>query len=241
MIISILYEDADMLAVNKPAGLVVHSDGRTDEPTIVDWLLEKYPHIAEVGERVRAGIVHRLDRGTSGATLIAKTQVAFEYLKKQFQERKVEKIYHAFVYGRVKNDEGVIDRPIARSRRGGALWSATRGKKGKEREAITEYKVLGRGSECSLVELRPLTGRTHQLRVHLKAINYPVVCDKLYAPNKPCLLGFSRLALHARSLTLTFPPLRQGFAGQASERRITIEASYPADFQNAITAAHLES
>ena len=224
MIPEILYEDDDVLAVNKPAGLVVHSDGRTKEPTLVDWLVAKYPDIAEVGERVRAGIVHRLDRETSGALVVAKNQKAFEYLKKQFQDRKVEKIYHAFVYGRMKNDEGVIDSPISRSKRGGALWSATRGMKWKEREAITEYKVLRRDGDFSLVELRPLTGRTHQLRVHLKAINYPVVCDKLYATNRECALGFSRLALHARSIDLVLP----------SGKEIKIEAPYPKDFEQAI-------
>lgn len=220
---SILYEDGDILVVNKPAGLIVHADGRTREPTLAEWLVAHYPAIKNVGESVRAGIVHRLDRDTSGVMAIAKNQKAFEFLKKQFQERKIEKIYHAFVYGRVKQDEGVIDRPIARQRRAGALWSATRGRKGKERGAITEYRVLKRGDEVSLLELRPLTGRTHQLRVHLKAINYPVVCDKLYAPKRECLLGFNRLALHARSLSFPLP----------SGKELHIEAPYPEDFTQA--------
>src|SRR3989338_5433273 len=228
--IQILYEDNDVLVINKPAGLIVHADGRTNEPTLVDWVLGKYPEIKMVGDAARPGIVHRLDRDTSGALVIAKNQKAYDFLREQFQSRKVEKIYHAFVYGRVKNDEGVIDRPIARSKRGGALWSATRGKKGKERDAVTEYKVLKRGDGYSLIELRPLTGRTHQLRVHLKAINYPVVCDKLYAPKKECLLGFNRLALHARSLTLALP----------NGKNIKIEVPYPNDFENALKIANLE-
>lgn len=229
---SILYEDSDVLVVNKPTGLVVHADGKTQEPTLAEWLVAHYPAIKNVGESVRAGIVHRLDRDTSGVMIIAKNQKAFEELKKQFQDRKVEKIYHAFVYGKVKQDEGVIDRPIARSKRAGALWSATRGRRGKEREAITEYRVLKRlpveeagGDDVSLLELRPLTGRTHQLRVHLKAINYPVVCDKLYAPKRECLLGFSRLALHARSLSLALP----------NGKNIKIEAPYPEDFKTALS------
>lgn len=225
---SILYEDDDVLVLNKPAGLLVHADGRTEEPTLVDWLLKKYPSIQGVGEYgavERSGIVHRLDRETSGALVVAKNQKAFEELKKQFQDRTVEKIYHAFVYGKVKQDEGVIDRPIARSKRAGALWSATRGRRGKEREAMTEYRVLKRGDDVSLLELRPLTGRTHQLRVHLKAINYPVVCDKLYALHRECLLGFSRLALHARSLSLALP----------SGKNIKIEAPYPEDFERALS------
>lgn len=239
--IPILYEDDDILVINKPAGLIVHSDGRTHEPTVVDWLLHTHPEIKGVGENQeadRSGLVHRLDRETSGVMVVAKNQQAFEFLKKQFQGRTVEKIYHAFVYGKVKQDEGVIDRPIARSKRGGATWSATRGKKGQEREAITEYKVLKRllaeEASCedySLVELRPLTGRTHQLRVHLKAINYPVVCDKLYAPSRGYALGFNRLALHARSLTLALP----------NGKDIKIEAPYPEDFEKALKIANLES
>lgn len=221
---TILYEDSDVLVINKPAGLIVHDDGRTKEPTLTEWLVAHYPAIKDVGESVRAGIVHRLDRDTSGVMIVAKDPRAFEYLKKQFQERKVEKIYHAFVYGRVKQNEGVIDRPIARSKRAGALWSSTRGRRGKEREAITEYRVLKRGDDVSLLELRPLTGRTHQLRVHLKAINYPVVCDKLYAPKRECLLGFSRLGLHARSLSLAL----------LNGKEIKIEAPYPEDFERAV-------
>lgn len=226
---TILYEDADILVINKPVGLLVHADGRTEGPTLVDWLLKKYPSIKGVGEHgevERSGIVHRLDRETSGALVVAKDQKAFEFLKKQFQERKVEKIYHAFVYGKVKRDESVIDRTIARSKRNPMLWSATRGRKGKEREALTEYKVLKRGTEYSLVELRPKTGRTHQIRVHLKAINYPVICDKLYAPKRKCLLEFDRLALHARSLSLAL----------LNGKNIKIEAPYPEDFERALTA-----
>ncbi|MDP3661307.1 MAG: RluA family pseudouridine synthase [bacterium] len=232
--IAILYEDADVLVINKPAGLIVHGDGRTNEPTVVDWILHTHPEIKGVGENQetdRSGLVHRLDRETSGVMVVAKNQTAYEYLKKQFQSRNVEKIYHVFVYGSVKHDEGVIDRSIARSKRGGVLWSATRGKKGKEREAVTEYKVLKRlpsqevgGDGYSLLELRPLTGRTHQLRVHLKAINYPVVCDKLYAPKRGCALGFARLALHARSLTLAL----------LSGKPLKIQAPYPEDFERAL-------
>lgn len=248
--VSVLYEDFDVLVINKPAGLVVHSDGRTKEPTVVDWILKKYPNIRGVGDSFdselnakrstqsatislnvseRPGIVHRLDRETSGALLIAKNQTAFARLKKQFQRQQVRKIYRAFVYGRVKFDEGIIDRPIARSSANPMLWSATRGKKGEEREAATEYRVISRfkdkaGRDFSFLELRPRTGRTHQIRVHLKAINYPVVCDKLYAPNKPRALGFNRLALHSRSLYFTLP----------SGKAIMIEAPYPADFKEAI-------
>ena len=235
--IPVLYEDADVLVINKPAGLVVHSDGRTKESTLVDWILKKYPEIRGVGDPspdpertkenadVRPGIVHRLDRETSGALIIAKNQTAFARLKKQFQRQQVHKIYHAFVYGLVKNDDGLIDRPIARSRTNPVLWSATRGRRGEEREAVTEYRVLKRHRDFSLLELFPRTGRTHQLRVHLKAINYPIVSDKLYAPAREPALGFTRLALHSHSVTFTQPSTGQ---------QIAVEAPYPQDFEEAV-------
>jgi len=225
--IPILYEDEDVLVINKPAGLIVHSDGRTVEPTVVDWILKKYPKIKGVGENQavdRSGIIHRLDRETSGALLIVKNQRAFFAIKKQFQKNTVRKVYHAFVYGRVKHDEGVIDRPIARSGANPVLWSATRGRRGEERAAVTDYKVLSRGNDASFLELRPRTGRTHQLRVHLKAINYPIVCDKLYAPKRECLFGFARLALHARALQFIAP----------SDKEVRVDAPYPVDFSEAL-------
>ncbi|MEK7208400.1 MAG: RluA family pseudouridine synthase [Patescibacteria group bacterium] len=258
--VTVLFEDADVLVINKPAGLVVHSDGRTKEPTVADWILANRPEIKGVGDTLevkserlkvkslelsldRSGIVHRLDRETSGVMLIAKNQTACMRLKKQFQRGEVHKLYHAFVYGRVKHDEGVIDRPIARSRANPALWSATRGKKGEERDAVTEYRTLSRiqglpldskgNPWISFLELIPRTGRTHQIRVHLKAINYPVVCDKLYLPprllseesSRGGALDFTRLALHARSIS---------FAHPTSGERMTVEAPYPPDFQKAM-------
>ena len=258
--ISILYEDKDVLVINKPAGLIVHSDGRIKEPTVVEWILKNYPKIKGVGDKVeeygikniesgkkeipnpksqipnsnlRPGIVHRLDRETSGALIIAKNQEAFYAFKHQFKKQEVHKTYQAFVYGRMKNDDGLIDRPISRSRANPVLWSATRGRKGEEREAITEYRVLSRMNskegregkdEFTFVELSPRTGRTHQLRVHLKAINYPIVSDRLYAPNRAPALGFKRLALHSRAISFLLP----------SGKRITVEAPYPKDFQEAL-------
>lgn len=240
--IEILYEDKDVLAVNKPAGLVVHADGRTEEKTLADWILENYPKIKDVGEPtklangdliIRPGIVHRIDRDTSGVLIIAKNQKTFLFLKDQFKEREVEKSYRAFVYGEVKGEEGIIDRPITRSRKDFRLWSAQRGGQGEGREAITEYKVLGRISASqakskgetgfSLLELHPKTGRTHQIRVHLKAINHPVVNDPLYAPKRETAFGFKRLALHAYSIKFSLP----------SGKQLLVEAPYPEDFEKA--------
>lgn len=214
----ILYEDSDVLVINKPAGLIVHSDGRTKEPSVVEWILEKYPALKDVGEPwtspqgeivPRPGIVHRLDRTTSGVIVIAKTKEAHAFLKQQFQGRTIEKVYDAIVYGHPKEDSGVIEMEIGRTKTDPRKWSAQYGKKGKLRAAITEWNVLARGidpetgEKITHIEARPKTGRTHQIRVHLKAIHHPIVCDHLYAEGKVCLLGFTRPALHARSLTLT--------------------------------------
>ena len=254
--IHILYEDESVLVVNKPAGLVVHAaiaphggvrpthrgndvsrDERTTEPTLVDWLLAKYPHIKDVGDTsklqpttynlspiLRSGIVHRLDRETSGVMVVAKTQAAFDFLKKQFQGRSVEKVYHAIVYGVVKKDEGVIRRAIGKSPSDFRRRSATRGARGTMREAVTEYKVLKRGREHTLLEVRPKTGRTHQIRVHLLAINHPVLADSLYAPRRPKALGMERTALHAKRLSLTLP----------SGQPLSVEAPYTEDFERAV-------
>lgn len=230
--IKIIYEDKNILALNKPAGLIVHSDGRTEEKTLADWLIEKYPEIKNVGEPwqketvtiPRPGIVHRLDRETSGAIIVAKNQETFLFLKKQFQERKIVKKYRAFVYGKLKETEGVIERPIGKSTQDFRLWSAQRGARGEMREAVTEYKVIDSNENFSLVEAMPKTGRTHQIRVHFKAISHPVVCDRLYAPGRECALGFERLALHSFQI---------GFEKEIGNF-IEIEAPYPADFKKAL-------
>jgi 23S rRNA pseudouridine1911/1915/1917 synthase len=243
MTIPILYKSKDMIAINKPAGLVVHGDGRTEEKTLVDWIIEKYPDAKEVGEPIaltsgeaihRPGIVHRLDRDTSGVMLVALTQEGFNHLKRQFQDRSLEKKYHAFVYGIMSEDDGVIDRPIARSRKDFRLWSAQRGGRGEARSAVTHYKVLNRiefkddaplADGATFIEASPKTGRTHQIRVHFKALNHPVVGDTLYAPKREPILGFKRLALHAREIT---------FENMENEE-ITIQAPYPEDFSLALS------
>lgn len=229
----IIYEDKNILVIDKPAGLVVHADGRTKEITLADWLVKKYPKIKKVGEPAtdektgkpiyRPGIVHRLDRETSGVMVIAKNQDTFLFLKQQFQEREIRKTYRAFLFGELKTLRGMIDRPIGRSGSDFRKWSATRGAKGEMREAKTHFHTLALGKGCTYVEAVPKTGRTHQIRVHFKAINHPVLCDNLYGPAKSCLLGFKRTALHAKSLTLQLP---------GGENR-TFEAPLPQDFKKA--------
>ena len=230
----IIYEDENVLVLNKPAGIVVHSDGKTKEKTLCDFVLENYPEMENVGEPMeidgeiikRPGVVHRLDRETTGAIIFAKNQDTFYFLKEQFQNRKVEKTYNTLVWGNIKNDEGKIDAPIGRSPKDFRQWSASRGARGQMREAVTEYKVLARfeegGEKFVFLEVKPKTGRTHQIRVHMKYLNNPIVGDTLYAENRPYVLGFKRVALHARSLTIEVPDLGKK----------NFEAPYPEDFMD---------
>lgn len=215
MKIDILYKDGDVLIINKPAGILVHGvygrDGaKHTEETLVDWLLEHYPEIEGVGDVLsggtieRAGIVHRLDRETSGVMVIAKNQDAFRFLKNQFQSREVKKTYEALVWGRLKNKSGVIDKPI--SIKGGSVKRTVF--KGKmTREAVTRYEVVKEfrgGDGMTLLKVIPKTGRTHQVRVHLNSIGHPVVGDKIYGKKKiPEKL--ERHFLHAESLELVLP------------------------------------
>ncbi len=228
-----LYEDEHILVIHKPAGLAVHPDGRTKEETLVDWILVQYPEMKEVGEPTvlvsgqtlpRPGIVHRIDRETSGALLLTKNKKAFEYFKAKFKGREIKKVYHTFVYGKLPNDFDTINRPIGRSRTDFRLWSAQSRARGELRDALTYYEVLKRGELATFVRVLPKTGRTHQIRVHFKAIHHPVVADSLYAPSGEKILGFKRLALHARSLQFT----------NIDGKELTIEAPYPEDFRNAV-------
>jgi len=235
---TVLYEDGDVLVINKPAGLIVHFDGRNEEPSVVDWIQKNYPEIKGVGEDwvspqgvsvARPGIVHRLDKTTSGVMVIAKNERAFQHLKAQFQNREAKKIYDALVYGHPKEDVGVIEAEIGRTKKKPRKWIASFAH-GKTRAAITGWKVLGRytdsesGEKIAHMELEPKTGRTHQIRVHLKAIHHPIVCDHLYAMHKECILGFTRPALHARSLSITLT---------TGEKKV-FEAPLPEDFSEAL-------
>ncbi|MEX0652236.1 MAG: RluA family pseudouridine synthase [Candidatus Paceibacterota bacterium] len=241
MDIPILYEDNDVVVINKPAGLIVHYDGRNEEPSVVDWVLEKYPEVAGVGEDwkspqdeivPRPGIVHRLDRTTSGVMILVKTQEAHTCIKEQFKSREVRKSYVALVYGHPKADKGTIDAEIGRTKKKPRKWTALPGKGGTLRSAVTDWRVLDRktdaktGETVTYVCASPKTGRTHQIRVHLKAIHHPIVCDHIYAPKRPCLFEFNRPALHAQSVSFTLP----------NGERKTLEAPLPEDFTRALSS-----
>jgi 23S rRNA pseudouridine1911/1915/1917 synthase len=215
--IDVLYEDDDVCIINKPAGVMVHSDGRSKDETVVDWFLSRAPEARGVGESSmtpdgipleRSGVVHRLDRETSGVLILAKNQKAHEVLKAEFHDRRAKKEYRAFVYGSMKERWGTIDRPIGRSAKDFRLRSAQRGAKGTLRDAVTDWELIGQNEHFAYLKMFPKTGRTHQIRVHLKAIGRPVVADYLYAPQNLLEgenLGFDRLALHAYKLSLTIP------------------------------------
>jgi 23S rRNA pseudouridine1911/1915/1917 synthase len=217
----ILYEDEDVLVINKPYDWLVHEDGHNDAPTVVEWFVARVPKAAEVGEPGyardgselnRAGVVHRLDRETSGVLILAKNQDAHQYLKQQFKDRLVGKEYRAFVYGRMNDRWGTINRPIGRSAKDHRRRSAERGAKGVLREAITDFERIGMGEyeeePFSYIKLMPKTGRTHQLRAHLRALDRSIVNDTLYGEHKTSVsnnLATDRLMLHAHLLELAIP------------------------------------
>ena len=224
----IIYADDDIIVINKPPGISVHGGGAVAGPTIADSLRKEFPEIAGVGEDpARPGIVHRLDRDTSGVMAVARNQKSFSALKEIFQKRRAEKIYYAIVCGVPREREGAIDFGIGRlvsnpTMRGAAVGRAVlRG----ARDALTHYRVLKASDAYGLVELCPKTGRMHQLRVHMKAIGHPIACDTKYGGRQVCCpAGAGRQLLHARSLAFSFP----------EGRRLSFEADLPADMALAI-------
>lgn len=225
MDLPILYEDADIVAVDKPAGVLTHADEKFEGENTEDWFKEKYPDI-----HLERAYAHRLDRGTSGVLVFAKNQAALTFLKDAFQKRNVKKTYLAFVYGALKEKKGVINFDIGRSRKDFRLRSAQPKARGTLRDAVTRYEVVGEdgppdgeASKHTLLKVMPETGRTHQIRVHLKAIHHPIVGDPLYAPNHPDSLGIKRLGLHAYQIDLPLP---------SGERKIII-APIPDDLKPA--------
>lgn len=203
--IIIIEETPDFLIINKPAGIQVHPSSTRDSGTVVHWSIAHYPEIAGVGDPARPGIVHRLDRDTSGLLIIARTKKTFTALKKRFKERTVHKRYFAMVYGVPKAKEGIIATPIARSTRGDRQSAALPGRrvKGIIRPAETVYKVLKTFKNAALIEAEPKTGRTHQIRVHLASIGHPVLGDMLYASRDSRAFTPlpARQLLHATSLS----------------------------------------
>lgn len=222
--LAILHEDSDLLVLNKPAGLVVHPGAGNDTGTLVHALLHHCRDLSGIGGVERPGIVHRLDKETSGCLVIAKNDLAHQALAAQFAARTTEKIYLAIVAGTPKQKTGIIDKPIDRHAINRQMMTIA--KPGKGRDAVTHYKVLASADGLSLVECRPKTGRTHQIRVHLKHLGHPIVGDPVYGKRGK----FERHLLHAWQLAFDHP--RTG-------ERLACTAPVPADFPLVPPAAAL--
>ncbi|MBU3957392.1 RluA family pseudouridine synthase [Patescibacteria group bacterium] len=223
----VISEDRSILVLDKPAGVVVNRAKTTKEKTIQDWV-ENYLKIKGRGIGERAGIVHRLDKETSGLLLVAKTPKAFENLQKQFKERKVEKQYLALVHGKVEPKQGAIEAPITRSPFDRKKFGVFLG----GRPAKTNYKVKKNytlnAERLTLLELAPTTGRTHQIRVHLKYLGHSVVADEKYAGRKTARKDRQwcpRQFLHASHLAFTHPQ---------TKKRVKFTSPLPLDLKNAL-------
>ena len=210
--LEILYQDAAVIAINKPAGLVVHAGAGAESGTLVNRLVHHFTGLSQVGGDLRPGIVHRLDKGTSGVLLVARNDAAHRALAAQFAGRTVEKTYLALVHGKVRNEQGRVTAPIARDPVRRIRMTA---KLATGRSALTEYRVLRRFEKFTYLEIRIGTGRTHQIRVHLSSIGHPVAGDKLYGAPPA-----EKIFLHAWRIV---------FASPATGQRVAVEAPLPAE------------
>jgi 23S rRNA pseudouridine1911/1915/1917 synthase len=239
----IIHEDEAIIVINKPAGLTVHPDGKADFDTLSDMILKERKDMKKVGEPIvmedgavimRPGIVHRLDRDTSGAMVLAKTDEAYKSLKQDFHDHVVKKHYMAICYGSFRSPRGIIKEPIGRSNQDIRKWAAGVHARGEKKEAVTRYMVKtstkikdknGDPHTVSLVDVYPETGRTHQIRVHLQYVQHPIIADQLYASYLPELLGMKRQALHAADITIKHP---------LTGKQTRYVAELPEDFTKAI-------
>jgi 23S rRNA pseudouridine1911/1915/1917 synthase len=219
--LSVLFEDNDLIVINKPAGMSVHPGAGRNSGTLVNALLSHCKNLSGIGGKERPGIVHRLDKETSGCLAAAKNDFAHLELSRQFAARTVDKIYLALVAGKVRAKSGAIVAPIARHRVHRKKMAIAR--EG-GREARTDFKVVRSGGEASLLECRLHSGRTHQIRVHLQHLGHPILGDVVYGGRRAG--NFSRQMLHAWKLGLDHPRTKE---------RMHFEAPLPEDFERALT------
>nr|WP_255315667.1 RluA family pseudouridine synthase [Trueperella pecoris] len=222
----ILYEDADIIVVDKPLGVAAHASQNFEGPNVLGALLAAGVTLTTSGPQERQGIVHRLDVGTSGAMVVAKSELAYSVLKQAFRDRTVNKIYHALVQGHPDPMAGTVDAPIGRDMR--HQWKM--GVRADGKHAITHYDVIESMAGASLVEVHLETGRTHQIRVHMSAIKHPCVGDVMYGadPSQADRLGLERQWLHA---------VRLGFAHPRTGQYVEFASRYPDDLQHALDVA----
>jgi 23S rRNA pseudouridine1911/1915/1917 synthase len=197
-----VFEDEELLVVDKPSGLVVHPGTGNETGTLVNGLVARYPQIKDVGQPERPGIVHRLDKSTSGLMVVAKTVTGYEALVEMMAEHQVSRTYTALVHGIIESGKGVIDAPIGRS----VIHATQMALSASGKEAVTRYEVKSRFAaplKATLVELNLETGRTHEIRVHMKAIGHPVVGDELYSRRR--IPGLTRIFLHSSRISFTHP------------------------------------
>ena len=223
--LTILYEDADLAVVVKPCGMVVHPAAGNEDGTLVNALLHHLDSLGGIGGELRPGIVHRLDKDTSGLLLVAKNDAAQLALSEQLSARTMEKHYRALVEGNLREDAGRIEAAIARSKKDRKKMAVD----DEGREAITEWTVLQRGRGVTLLDVHILTGRTHQIRVHTKHIGHPVCGDPIYGSPKGAKVP--RLMLHAYSLSFTHP---------TSGERLTFTAELPEEFLRGMRSNGIE-
>lgn len=219
----VLYDDDDIVVVDKPVGVAAHPSPGWSGPTVVGGLAAAGYQVATGGAAERQGVVHRLDVGTSGVMVVAKSERAYSSLKAAFKERTVEKLYHAVVQGHPDPSRGTVDAPIGRHPKDDWRWAVTAGGK----ESVTHYETLEAFRAASLLLIHLETGRTHQIRVHMSAIRHPCVGDLTYGadPTLSARLGLTRQWLHARELA---------FAHPASGERVRFTSPYPADLEHAL-------
>jgi 23S rRNA pseudouridine1911/1915/1917 synthase len=237
--LEVLYEDEDVAVVNKPAGMIVHPGALASGGTLVNALLHRFGRLSKLGGELRPGIVHRLDRGTSGALLIARNDAAHERLAEQFRSRQVAKTYVALLHGRLRLESGRIELPVSRDLRRRARMTARR-REG--RPARTDWRVLQRLDGFTLIEADLHTGRTHQLRVHFSALGHPVVGDTLYGAPRQVRAGAVLLPQLGRNF---LHAARIGFLHPSRNTPMEVRAPLPAElvefFRAAATATGAQS
>ncbi len=241
--LDIIYEDEYIIAINKPPGMVVHPAPGNERSTLVNALLSHCKDLSGIGGVLRPGIVHRLDKETSGIMLAAKTDATHTNLSEQLKNRKIKKVYEGIVIGAMKDHDGIIEARLGRSQKNRKLIAV---EENKGREAVTEYRVRERFEQFTYLEIMPKTGRTHQIRVHLAYLGHPILGDKVYLPNRIKTINITnknktlitelrkvdRHLLHSRRLCFQHPN---------SDKYMELEAPLPDDFKRALVLLRRKS